>query len=141
MAYYLMILSDLVYELLYIIQRNYMKITKIINDKVCTMEIEEEIVGIHALDLDQIVRSISFDSLGVNEMIFNLTKTKMIDSIFLDVIKYVQEQGLKVTILNPTEIVNELLEMAIFNKHISSLINVIQKEEVSLELKAVPIAI
>jgi anti-anti-sigma factor len=87
-----------------------MNITKKINGNTCLIDIDGAIVGIHAVNLDQLIRSGEFIDMGIINLVLNLTKTSMIDSIGLDAIKHAQEQGLKVSILHPHGIVKEMLQ-------------------------------
>ena len=105
-----------------------MKITKKITGATYVIEIEGVIVGTHALDLDELILSTNFVHLGINNLVFDLTQVGMIDSIGLEAINHAQEQGLKVSILNPQGLVKDILERAMINGRLSPFLQIVEKE-------------
>jgi hypothetical protein len=105
-----------------------MNITKKINGNTCLIDIDGAIVGIYAVNLDQLICSGEFIDMGIMNLVLNLTKTSMIDSIGLDAIKHAQEQGLKVSILHPHGIVKEMLQRSKISERLSPFFNIVEKE-------------
>ncbi|MFH1231760.1 MAG: STAS domain-containing protein [Planctomycetota bacterium] len=102
-----------------------MEITSKINNATYLMEIEGAIVGIYAEELDKVIRSINFARLGINNLIFDLANTSMIDSIGIEAINHVQEQGLKVSILNPQGLVKDMLDWAGLTGRLSPFLQIV----------------
>jgi anti-anti-sigma factor len=105
-----------------------MKITTKINGAAYLMDIEGAIVGTKAVDLEQLIRSINLTCLDIDNLVLNLSRVSMIDSIGLEAIKYAQEQGLKVSILGPRGLVKDMLERAMINGRLSPFLEIVQKE-------------
>lgn len=95
-----------------------MEIISKINDATYLMELEGAIVGTHAAEFNRLVYSINFARLGINNLVLNLARASMIDSIGIETINHVQEQGLKVSILNPQELVKDILKRAIITERL-----------------------
>jgi anti-anti-sigma regulatory factor len=106
-----------------------MKIITKINGLTCLMEIEGAIVGTYAEELDRIIRSTDFARLGVNNLVFNLSRATMIDSIGLEAINHAQEQGLKVSIFNAQELVKDILERAMINGRLAPFLQIVEKKQ------------
>ncbi|MFH0888837.1 MAG: STAS domain-containing protein [Planctomycetota bacterium] len=106
-----------------------MEITSKINNTTYLIEIEGAIVGIYAEELDKIIYSINFTCLGINNLIFNLARTSMIDSIGIETINHVQERGLKVSILNPQGLVKDMLERASITGRLSHFLQIVDPIE------------
>jgi anti-anti-sigma factor len=105
-----------------------MKITTEINDMTCLMEIEGAIVGTHAEELNRLVHSISFKGSGINNLVLDLSRASMLDSIGIEIINHAQEKGLRVSILNPQGLTRDMLERARLNGKLSSFLRVVNKE-------------
>jgi anti-anti-sigma factor len=117
-----------------------MKITKKIDGATYLMKIEGAIVGSYALDLDQVIRSTNFSYLGIKSLVFDFTKVSMIDSIGLEAIRHAQEQGLRVSILNPRELVKDMLERTRFNDRLLPLLQIVEKDHRISARKEIPIS-
>lgn len=86
--------------------------TRKINGTTFLIEIEGTIVGSYALDLDQLIISTNFAHLGISNLVLNLSRASMIDSIGIEVINHAQKQGFRVSILEPRGLVKDMLERA-----------------------------
>jgi anti-anti-sigma regulatory factor len=118
-----------------------MKITKKINGTTYLMEIEGAIVGIYADELDQLIRSTNFVRLGIINLVLNLSRGTMIDSIGLEAISHAQEQGFRISILNPQGLVKDMLERAMINGKLSPFLQIVEKDRRSSPREEVPISI
>jgi anti-anti-sigma factor len=118
-----------------------MKITKQINRMVYLIEIEGDIVGTHTADLYNAIHSINLGNLGINTLVLNLSKVSKIDSIGVEVINKAQEQGLKVSILNPQEVVKDMLERAMLKGRLSPFLQMVEKDRRSSQRKEFPISL
>jgi anti-anti-sigma regulatory factor len=116
-----------------------MKITNEINGVTCLMEIEGAIVGTHAEDLDQLIRLSNFARSGIINLVLNLSRATMIDSIGLEAIKHAQEQRLRVSILNPRGVVKDMLERAMLKERLSVFLQIVEKDRRSSQRKEFPI--
>jgi anti-anti-sigma factor len=105
-----------------------MKITTKINGATCLMVIEGAIVGTHASDLDEFIRSTNFVRSGIINLVLDLSRASMIDSIGLETMKQAQEQGIRVSILNPRGLVKDMLERAMINGSLSHFLQIVEKE-------------
>ncbi|MFH0888950.1 MAG: STAS domain-containing protein [Planctomycetota bacterium] len=107
-----------------------MKIISKINDATYLIEMEGAIVGTYAEELNRFVHSINFACLGINNLVFNLARVSMIDSIGLEVINYIQERGLKVSILNPRGLAKDMLERVMIKGRLSPFLQIVDSDPV-----------
>jgi anti-anti-sigma factor len=123
-----------------------MKITNKIIDSTCFIKINGPIIGMHAVELNNLIKSTNFSQLGINKLVFDFTKVGMIDSIGLETVHEAQEKGLQISILNPQESVKDMLDRAQINKRLSPFLQIVRENHKSFNrkepniLKSIPIS-